>query len=303
MRKIFILFILVSSASLNAQHPGDKYWEMGRLDSAMLCYGMSLMSDPTNSEMAMKLTETLALTYQVDTAFYFLNMAVANDSTLWPLANFHLFSLVQDPRWSLVEDEQFRKYELAHGKLKNPEYARQLIRMIMKDQSLDYYTDQAKAAFMQNGYAPHWYYPISAYKAEIGKQNYEELSQLIDQYGWPTYSMVGDLAADAPLLVINHHEDPEVRKKYIKSIKKACKAGETSCFEYARIQDRILVEENKEQLYGMQFRYNDQRQLEPFPVADPQLVDQRRAEIGLEPLKDYLKKRIGYNWEIKQVSN
>ena len=59
--------------------------------------------------------------------------------------------------------------------------------------------------------------------------------------------------------------------------------------EYAKIQDRILVNQNLPQIYGMQFRYNADRNLEPFPILDPAKVDQRRREIGLEPLKDYLK--------------
>ncbi|MBE9489941.1 MAG: hypothetical protein IMY67_06580, partial [Bacteroidetes bacterium] len=66
------------------------------------------------------------------------------------------------------------------------------------------------------------------------------------------------------------------------------------------IQDRILVNENKPQIYGMQFRYNTERKLEPFPIIDPEYVDQRRKEIGLEPLKDYLKRKINYNWTIDQ---
>jgi hypothetical protein len=47
----------------------------------------------------------------------------------------------------------------------------------------------------------------------------------------------------------------------------------------------------------MQFRYNAARKLEPFPIKDPESVDQRRKAIGLEPLKDYLKRKIDYDWE------
>jgi len=77
-------------------------------------------------------------------------------------------------------------------------------------------------------------------------------------------------------------------------------ANEGSCIEFAKIQDRILVNSDQLQIYGMQFRYNSKRALEPFPIVDPEYVDQRRAEIGLEPLKDYLKKKIDYDWEVVQ---
>ncbi len=72
--------------------------------------------------------------------------------------------------------------------------------------------------------------------------------------------------------------------------------------EFAKIQDRILVNENELQIYGMQFRYNAERNLEPFPIINPEYVDQRRKEIGLEPLKVYLKRKINYDWTIKQMT-
>ena len=68
--------------------------------------------------------------------------------------------------------------------------------------------------------------------------------------------------------------------------------GEGSCMEFAKIQDRILVNEDKLQIYGMQFRYDSERNLEPFPIKDPEYVDQGRREIGLPPLKDYLKGKL-----------
>jgi hypothetical protein len=48
--------------------------------------------------------------------------------------------------------------------------------------------------------------------------------------------------------------------------------------EFAKIKDRILVNANKEQLYGMQFTYDDQKNLIPFPIQNPQLVDQGRKK-------------------------
>ena len=60
------------------------------------------------------------------------------------------------------------------------------------------------------------------------------------------------------------------------------------------------MNKDQPQIYGMQFRYNAQRKLEPFPIQDAEYVDQRRAAIGLEPLAKYLKRKIGYDWTTKQ---
>jgi len=126
------------------------------------------------------------------------------------------------------------------------------------------------------------------------------MQQLLEEYGWPKYSTVGKLAADAPLLVINHHESDSVRIKYLSQIKQSCLEKEGSCMEFAKIQDRILVNNNKPQIYGMQFRYNAKRNLEPFPIIDPEYVDKRRKIIGLESLKYYLKRKINYDWKVIQ---
>jgi len=68
--------------------------------------------------------------------------------------------------------------------------------------------------------------------------------------------------------------------------------------EFAKIKDRILVNANKEQLYGMQFTYDDQKNLIPFPIQNPQLVDQGRKKIDLEPLKKHLKRKINFDFNV-----
>lgn len=298
------VMLLACSVMLFGQIEGEKYLKEGDLDNAMKSFGMAFMSDPSNSENAYQLATTLALMNQVDTAFYFLKSALDNNKHLEPLADFNLYSLTRSERWSEIEDQQLVKYQKRNGILQNPEYAKALLNMIMRDQSLDYYIDLAKEEFAKTGSVPHWFYPLNFLKEEfIVKNNFVEMENLIAKYGWPTYSMVGKLAADAPLLVINHHPDDQVRKDYLSMIKEACQNGEGSCIEYAKIHDRILVNDGKPQLYGMQFQYNEKRELIPFPIQSPELVDQRRKSIGLEPLKDYLKRRINYDFDVAQKKN
>lgn len=74
---------------------------------------------------------------------------------------------------------------------------------------------------MKNGQAPHWYYPLGAAKQKTSEDNLSEMKAVPEKYGWPKYSMVGKLAADAPPLVINHHESDSVRKAYLSKIKEA----------------------------------------------------------------------------------
>lgn len=272
----------------------------GDLEKAIRAYTTEYFTNKNDAKNTYKLASTYSLMYQKDSAFHYLKIALKNDTRLWILADNDFYPLTKDTRWNNIEDLHFKKFQAKNGKIKNPKYAKQLIRLIIKDQALDYQQDMARNYFMKNGKAPHWFYPIMQQKKEIASDNFAKMKQLVKEYGWPTYSAVGELAADAPLLVINHLEGEEMRIKYLPQIKEACLQKEGSCMEYAKINDRILVNTGKLQIYGMQFRYNSKRQLEPFPIKNPEYVDQKRLSIGLEPIKKYLKRKINYDWTIEQ---
>ncbi len=304
MKTVIIIFILVlvSNMGFSQVSKGNQLRKEGKLEAAIEAYKLEYTKTPKDWKNTYDLACAYALTFQKDSAFHYLEIALKDDNSLWALADSDLYGLIEDQRWPLIEENQIARFEKENGKIKQPEYAKKLLKLIIKDQALDYYIDQAKEYYMKNGNAPQWYYPLGAYQQEISKGNYILMQQLIEQYGWPKYSMVGNLAADAPLLVINHHKSDSVRKMYLAQIKQSCLEKEGSCMEYAKIQDRILVNEDKLQIYGMQFQYDENRKLEPFPIKDPSYVDERRKAIGLEPLKLYLKRKINYDWNIVQES-
>lgn len=300
---LILIILLVSQAGFS-QPPtseANKLRGEGKLEEAIVSYKREYYESPTNWKNTYDLACAYALTFQKDSAFHYLTMALKDDYSLWALADADLYALADDPRWLGIENNQIERFQSKNNsELKHTDYVKKLLRLIVKDQALDFYIDQAKRAYMREGMIPHWYYPLGAMKERIGKENYSTMQELINTYGWPKYSMVGKLAADAPLLVINHHSDDAVRKEYISQIKQSCLENEGSCMEYAKIQDRILVNDNQLQLYGMQFRYTADRNLEPFPIKDPQYVDERRKEIGLGPLSEYLKSKINYDWKVDQ---
>ncbi|MFY0593102.1 DUF6624 domain-containing protein [Roseivirga sp.] len=301
MKKILIYTMLIMTTQLAmSQSKGDSLRKVGALEAAYMAYGAEFYQNPSNADVAYKLASTLSLTNLVDTSFFFLNVALQNNTSLMPLADSDFYNLSNDPRWETVENAQFQRFQEVNGTLKKPTYARKLIRMIMKDQALDYHMDQGKVEYAKNRYAPHWFFTLTKTKARLNAENFKEMTELLEEHGWPLYDDVGELAADAPLLVINHHESEEIRMKYLEQIKNACLAGQGSCMEYAKIHDRILVNTNRPQTFGMQFQFNQKGDLEPFPIKDPETVDRRRKEIGLEPLAVYLKRKINYDWTVKQ---
>ena len=300
MKKAIQLLFLSLATTIYSQNKGDDFRKNGDLEKAIRAYTTEYFKNKNDAKNTYKLASTYSLMYQKDSAFHYLKIALKNDTRLWILADNDFYPLTKDQRWTETEDQQFKKFQTKNEKLSKPNYAKQLLRIIMRDQVLDYQQDMARNYFMKNGHAPHWFYPILDLKKKISDQNFSKMTSLIKKHGWPTYSMVGKLAADAPLLVINHLEGEEMRIKYLPQIKEACLQKEGSCMEFAKINDRILVNTGKLQIYGMQFRYNSKRQLEPFPIKDPEYVDQKRIAIGLEPIKKYLKRKINYDWTIEQ---
>lgn len=302
MKKTFLfIYMMLHSIVIFSQKTGDDYRKEGELQKAVEAYTMEFFKNPKNSENTYKLASTYALSFSYkDSVYRYLDIALKEDNRLWVLADNDFIALKDDDRWKTIEEQQLKKYQANERQLQNPEYAKKLLRLIMKDQSMDYQIDQARKHYMKKGSLPHWYYPIEHLKRQFTNGNFENMENLIKKYGWPTYSSVGELAADAPLLIINHHEKDEIRIKYLEKIKQACFNKEGSCMEYAKIQDRILVNQGKEQIYGMQFMYDKNRKLIPFPIQNPEYVDERRLKIGLEPIKKYLKRKINYDWTIEQ---
>ncbi len=66
------------------------------------------------------------------------------------------------------------------------------------------------------------------------------------------------------------------------------KKSDASPQDLADLTDRVLVGQQKRQVYGTQFRVVDGK-LKPQPIEDEEHVDDRRKEVGLPPLKAYLK--------------
>ncbi len=123
----------------------------------------------------------------------------------------------------------------------------------------------------------------------IDSVNQEKMVNIVDQYGWVGNKEVGVDAGRAVFAVIQH-ASIVIQKKYFPLLEKAVKEHIAPASDMALLQDRILVREGKEQIYGTQIGTIDttgKRYL--FPLEDPANVDKRREDVGLGPLKDYLK--------------
>jgi len=172
--------------------------------------------------------------------------------------------------------------------------------MIIKDQGFMFAGNIERKKYMKNSgyFSTPAIFPILAMEENNLKANELRLIQLLDQYGWSTASEVTEFAAAVAALIINH-TNYELRAKYFPMLEKAFQKGEAQPLRYAKMKDRLLVEEGKEQIYGTQMKFDEMTKV-PYPIKDAEFVDKRRAKIGLGPLNTYLKKRFDVDWNVKQ---
>lgn len=132
------------------------------------------------------------------------------------------------------------------------------------------------------------------------EENIKTLEAIIEKHGWPKSSEVGNKAASAAFLIIQH-SDLEYQKKYLLLLKQAVAANEAKPTDLALLQDRVLMREGKNQIYGSQLRSEGDGPLKLWPIEDEANVDERRASVGLEPLADYIA-RFGIKYQNNQTT-
>lgn len=136
--------------------------------------------------------------------------------------------------------------------------------------------------------------------AETDQKNQETVFEILDTFGWP--ENLSDSANKAIFLVVDHAE-LKAQKKYYPFIEHSAATGILAQSYAATLQDRILMHENKKQIYGTQtvsFTYDGQTEYYVWPVKNPEELDTRRTEIGLPPMASYIemfqKMEIDMTW-------
>ena len=118
--------------------------------------------------------------------------------------------------------------------------------------------------------------------------NLVKVKHIIDTYGWLGPDEVGKQGAKTIFLVIQH-ADSLTQVNYFPIMQEAVRKGKAQPQDLALLEDRILTNQGKEQIYGSQLRINEAGKFEFFPIKDEPNVNKRRASVGLPPLEEYAK--------------
>lgn len=118
------------------------------------------------------------------------------------------------------------------------------------------------------------------------------LAGIVDQQGWPNVDKVGaDGAAAAWMVVQQAIGLPNFMRACLEILESEAAAGRVPRWQPALLTDRIRWLEGREQVYGTQFDWDENGELNPLPIEDAANVDARRAAAELVPLADGIRQR------------
>jgi hypothetical protein len=119
------------------------------------------------------------------------------------------------------------------------------------------------------------------------------LKKIVAEHGWPRRQLVGDDAAFFVMFLFGHADTFNVwRRSQLPAIEEAFRDGEIDPRLYAHLVDRIEAVDGRPQIFGSVMgpgEHPGEARLYVALADAREVVDARRAEIGLPPLEDDLK--------------
>ncbi len=128
---------------------------------------------------------------------------------------------------------------------------------------------------------------------QIDIDNQQWLKKEIKKNGWPKISKVGAEGDMAAGVIVQHADNDTTFQRYCLSLlKKLWKSRDTSPKNIANLEDRLLINSNKMQIYGTQYETiivnHKIIDLKLKPTVDITCLNKRRVALTMEPVEIYL---------------
>lgn len=119
--------------------------------------------------------------------------------------------------------------------------------------------------------------------------NTDRLREIVREHGWPGRSLVGEDGCHNAWLLAQHADRQlDFQREALALLAQAVAAEDASAKDLAYLTDRVRMNEGREQLYGTQIADVTDGRAVPWPIEDPERLDERRAAAGLERFADYV---------------
>ena len=233
-----------------------------------------------------------ALANEVDSALFQLNIIVKkmnykdyNDIVTDP----DLTSLHSDKRWNELLEQIKSNKEKAEANLDKTLVAT-LDSIFNYDQNGRQQLKEVEAIYGVDSKELKAHWKMISEKDSI---NLIKVKTILDTRGWLGEDVVGEQGNTTLFLVIQH-SDIKTQEHYLPMMRQAVKNGKAKGSSLALLEDRVALRQGRMQIYGSQINRDIKTQsFYVSPLEDPDNVDKRRAEVGLQPLAEYL-----LNWNL-----
>jgi|HubBroStandDraft_6_1064221.scaffolds.fasta_scaffold01844_7 hypothetical protein len=122
---------------------------------------------------------------------------------------------------------------------------------------------------------------------EVHERNAARLKEIIAASGWPGAALVGGDGSHAAWRIVQHSiSDPPFQRLCLQAIRSAIEREEAPLAQFAFLEDRIRFFEGRPQVYGTQFHWDENGEMNPWPIEDAERVDERRADAGLNSIAE-----------------
>ncbi|GAB5556680.1 MAG: hypothetical protein SchgKO_08930 [Schleiferiaceae bacterium] len=147
----------------------------------------------------------------------------------------------------------------------------------------------------RNAFPPEEYKGLSqedwnGVKDSIYRHNQKVAEAIFREVGFPGFDKVGVKgSADFWSLVQHSDFDPEFQEEILIAMKVEVKNQNANSRLFAMLTDRVKKNTGQKQVYGTQVDYDlFTGKAYPLETDDPENLNARRAEVGLEPIEVYL---------------
>ncbi|WP_438962206.1 DUF6624 domain-containing protein [Nonlabens sp.] len=237
-----------------------------------------LLTTITYDEMVELLTDN-SLTIPNDVPYYSVNGKLLTIKERTQLANHLPFA-----DWMINADTVLVKVQLQDpDKVRIAQKIKPLLKNGSSDINCDHLEELLKRIYTRDQDARTDNLKVQ----EIDESNLTVVEQIIEKCGMPTQESAGELGHTAIWLVIQHASATK-RKQYFPMLLDAAKNGLLERQDIALMQDRMLMDDGKPQLYGSQVFMNEDGTYELYELQDPEKVNARRIKMGMGPLHEYL---------------
>lgn len=184
-------------------------------------------------------------------------------------------------QWNKVKKKAYNQEQSFEKSIALPNLRKEINLMTLNDQRLRYTRAQTTNDSIMR------IVDLNINQSDL--KNLNQAKDIIRQYGWLKKSQIGQDGQNNLWLIVQHaDQDVLFQQKTLSAMGKLLGTKEINMDNYAFLYDRVQCNLNYKQLFGTQVVWKQNGGASEFrPIIDEHRVDQRRKDLGLQPLQVY----------------